>query len=257
VHGEEIRRGRGKIPPVAAFPSPKEPQPTRGFSMGPGDYSCAACGMGMTEPCEHWKEMLVRPESEVSQPPSPEPQAVDFTERQRAQQITEENEGEDDPTDFAYTIAERESQLLAALKELSSARALLREKDASLELVRGLCTDLRICLENREKDLAAAKQEAQRKDARIIAQDKEVTKVAADYVNLLKVHNDDQFSFSSLRHAVEEARNKLENIFCPHVPGERVSDLATVREAITMLEAILSRATRLEQKIAAQKEGKR
>ncbi len=28
--------------------------------MGPGDYSCATCGMGMVEPCEHWKNMIER-----------------------------------------------------------------------------------------------------------------------------------------------------------------------------------------------------
>lgn len=26
--------------------------------MGDGDYSCAGCGMGMAEPCEHWKQTL-------------------------------------------------------------------------------------------------------------------------------------------------------------------------------------------------------
>jgi len=26
--------------------------------MGPGDYSCVTCGMGMEEPCEHWKNLI-------------------------------------------------------------------------------------------------------------------------------------------------------------------------------------------------------
>ena len=29
-----------------------------GLAMGDGDYSCAVCGMGMKEPCEHWKAMI-------------------------------------------------------------------------------------------------------------------------------------------------------------------------------------------------------
>lgn len=38
--------------------------------MGPGDYSCAACGFGMIEPCEHWKGTLA--ESATSLPPKSE-----------------------------------------------------------------------------------------------------------------------------------------------------------------------------------------
>lgn len=38
--------------------------------FGPGDYSCALCGFGMLEPCEHWKAMIVRgPEDEADAPP--------------------------------------------------------------------------------------------------------------------------------------------------------------------------------------------
>lgn len=35
-------------------------QPAPRLVMGDGDYSCASCGMGMREPCEHWKEFLAR-----------------------------------------------------------------------------------------------------------------------------------------------------------------------------------------------------
>ena len=40
--------------------------PTCGHSWitGTGDYSCAGCGMGMAEPCEHWKKMLATSEDE-------------------------------------------------------------------------------------------------------------------------------------------------------------------------------------------------
>lgn len=31
---------------------------TPALSFGDGDFSCATCGMGMKEPCEHWKEFL-------------------------------------------------------------------------------------------------------------------------------------------------------------------------------------------------------
>jgi hypothetical protein len=57
-----------------------DPCPTCGRKvlpkMGPGDYSCVACGLGMVEPCEHWKKMLAeRPvdedeEVEQSAPPA-------------------------------------------------------------------------------------------------------------------------------------------------------------------------------------------
>src|SRR5579864_2705074 len=29
--------------------------------MGSGDYSCVTCGMGMKEPCEHWKAIMAEP----------------------------------------------------------------------------------------------------------------------------------------------------------------------------------------------------
>lgn len=35
----------------------KEPY-TPTLTFGDGDYSCAICGMGMEQPCEHWKELL-------------------------------------------------------------------------------------------------------------------------------------------------------------------------------------------------------
>jgi hypothetical protein len=40
----------------ATPPAPHEHVPT--LTFGDGDYSCAICGMGMKEPCEHWKKML-------------------------------------------------------------------------------------------------------------------------------------------------------------------------------------------------------
>jgi hypothetical protein len=41
--------------------------------MGPGDFSCAVCGMGMVEPCEHWKANMPNEQEEV---PAPGPQTV-------------------------------------------------------------------------------------------------------------------------------------------------------------------------------------
>ena len=32
--------------------------------FGDGDYSCATCGMGMVEPCEHWRNIMARSESQ-------------------------------------------------------------------------------------------------------------------------------------------------------------------------------------------------
>lgn len=38
----------------------QEAQPTRFWAdFGSGDYSCSSCGLGMKEPCEHWKRILV------------------------------------------------------------------------------------------------------------------------------------------------------------------------------------------------------
>lgn len=34
------------------------------LTFGDGDYSCASCGLGMREPCEHWKKMLSKSEVE-------------------------------------------------------------------------------------------------------------------------------------------------------------------------------------------------
>ncbi len=50
--------------PTPPTPTGGEPCPTCGCEvrpeMGDGDYSCAACGFGMKEPCEHWKAMLAQ-----------------------------------------------------------------------------------------------------------------------------------------------------------------------------------------------------
>lgn len=67
---------------AAAQPSQPElkigsPCPTCGRKilpkMGPGDYSCVSCGLGMEEPCEHWKKMLANPmeEEPADQPSDP------------------------------------------------------------------------------------------------------------------------------------------------------------------------------------------
>lgn len=66
----------------AAQPSQPElkigsPCPTCGIKvlpkMGSGDYSCVSCGLGMEEPCEHWKKMLANPmeEEPADQPSDP------------------------------------------------------------------------------------------------------------------------------------------------------------------------------------------
>lgn len=66
--------------PVLTQPSdePKvgKPCPTCGREVrpefGPGDYSCAACGFGMLEPCEHWKAMLAqKPEDKPAEAKGP------------------------------------------------------------------------------------------------------------------------------------------------------------------------------------------
>jgi hypothetical protein len=31
------------------------------LTVGDGEYSCAFCGIGMKEPCEHWKRFLAQP----------------------------------------------------------------------------------------------------------------------------------------------------------------------------------------------------
>jgi len=41
----------------AAAASPQAP--------APGDYSCATCGFGMVEPCEHWKNILAKSQEEA------------------------------------------------------------------------------------------------------------------------------------------------------------------------------------------------
>jgi hypothetical protein len=48
--------------------------------FGPGDYSCATCGMGMVEPCEHWKAVLL--EAPAAAPP---PQVLEAESVERPQ----------------------------------------------------------------------------------------------------------------------------------------------------------------------------
>lgn len=85
----------------AAQPSQPElkigsPCPTCGRKvmpkMGSGDYSCVSCGLGMEEPCVHWKKMLANPmeEEPATQPSDPRGAARDdvwwnrlFIERQK------------------------------------------------------------------------------------------------------------------------------------------------------------------------------
>jgi hypothetical protein len=64
-----------QIDQAAKSASPSEPRteigkpcPTCGKEVmpefGPGEYSCAACGFGMQEPCEHWKKIPAQPKPE-------------------------------------------------------------------------------------------------------------------------------------------------------------------------------------------------
>src|ERR1700691_5597598 len=52
--------------PAAEPPALAEGRPTPAFCDGA--FSCASCGLGMREPCEHWKELLANstPEPERS-----------------------------------------------------------------------------------------------------------------------------------------------------------------------------------------------
>jgi hypothetical protein len=52
---EEIRALKGKF---SAQQKLAAERPAAKLSFGDGDYSCASCGLGMKEPCEHWKEFL-------------------------------------------------------------------------------------------------------------------------------------------------------------------------------------------------------
>lgn len=69
IHGTPL----GAAPAVSTPPlTVGEPCPTcnREYhgKMGPGDYSCAVCGMGMIEPCEHWKAMQAEAATISSEP---------------------------------------------------------------------------------------------------------------------------------------------------------------------------------------------
>jgi hypothetical protein len=51
----EGRKRRAAASPVCEQAgAPRQPT----LTFGDGDYSCASCGLGMKEPCEHWKELL-------------------------------------------------------------------------------------------------------------------------------------------------------------------------------------------------------
>lgn len=77
----------GKCPGhVVESASPSEPRPEIGKpcptcgrevmpEFGPGDYSCAVCGFGMLEPCEHWKAMLAQPKPEEPEAAEPRREA--------------------------------------------------------------------------------------------------------------------------------------------------------------------------------------
>jgi hypothetical protein len=289
-----------EFPGHAASPSPKEPQPDTAFYLEQevrylrwishghkgiyGDDGEMQCGECAKYGCWDYKNAPLADMRKAyqmakfeSQPPSPEPQVVEFPPLHVNQ-------------DFEIPHGKHVYYVEDVDPLLSSARALLREKDASIERLtaRVAQRDRQIEAFNSggfadadamaekyldlESSLAAAKQEIalagahaealEQKYAGCPHQNETTCACSYDHKNdVCMVHSPKVMeltaSLSSLGRAVEEARNKLENIFCPHVPGERVSDLSTVREAITMLEAILSRATRLEQKIAAQKEEKR
>jgi hypothetical protein len=54
----ETEEGAGSATRDLSAPSSVQDEPaahSRPAGFGPGEYSCAVCGMGMVEPCEHWK----------------------------------------------------------------------------------------------------------------------------------------------------------------------------------------------------------
>ena len=97
--------------------------------FGDGDYSCATCGMGMVEPCEHWRNIMARSES---QPASTAPAQPEL-EPQWLKELKNWSIEDYTVASIEYGAALREIQQLR--QQVTAAQALASEEEASKNAV--------------------------------------------------------------------------------------------------------------------------
>ena len=97
--------------------------------FGDGDYSCATCGMGMVEPCEHWRNIMARSES---QPASTAPAQPEL-EPQWLKELKNWSIEDYTVASIEYGAALRENQQLR--RQVTAAQALASEEEASKNAV--------------------------------------------------------------------------------------------------------------------------
>ena len=97
-------------------------------AFGGGDYSCATCGLGMLEPCEHWKGIMARNENEPEYPPSTAPKVDPLVEKIIAVQHRVRVEAVENCTIGRLDTVLREAEAIAA--EVRKFAAIRRDDNA-------------------------------------------------------------------------------------------------------------------------------